>query len=252
MADATGTRDLLPAWALDAVDDAERARVEDAVRDDPGLAREARALVETAARLAAAVAAPPPPELRADVLTRTEAVPQEPADAPSEPAAPRRRASRVALWIAAGAVMTMAVVAPTVLAVQQAGRAARAEGHVALFAEALGHPSAQVFAGEVTGGGQAVAVLTEEGTVFSARALPALDPELGYQLWIIGGEEPVPAGVLDVAGGTATVEVVGAEPTERLALTVEPAEGSAQPTTDPLVVLPPQEPAPEAPEAPEG
>jgi hypothetical protein len=244
MAEALPVRQLLAAWALDAVDDDDRARVEGAVRADPHLAVEARVLVETAARLAETVATPPPPELRERVLTAAEGLAQREEPAAEDDPAGRRRRSRAALWIAAGAVATMGVVAPSVLAVQQAGRAERAEGHVSLFAEALSRPGAQVLTAEVSGGGQAVAVITEEGAVFSARGLPALSRDRGYQLWIVGAEAPVSAGVLDVSGGTTTVEVVGAAPGESLALTVESGEGSVNPTSEPIVVLPPREPAP--------
>lgn len=243
-------RDLLAAWALDAVDDVERARVERAIREDAELAAEARALMETVALMAEAAAAPPPPALRATVLAQVAATPQV---SPYRPAARRpagRRTSRAALWVAAAAVATIGVAAPTVLAVQQAGRAARAEQQVAMFADALARPGAQVVAGQVEGGGFAVAVLTESGAVFAARGLTPLQEELAYQLWVIDGGEPEPAGVLQVAGGTVQVEVGRGVPGTTLAVTVEPAGGSLRPTTEPVVVLAAQgttEPAPDQP-----
>ncbi|MGO1583241.1 MAG: hypothetical protein ACTHXO_08475, partial [Actinomycetaceae bacterium] len=77
MSEPDEVRDLLPAWALDAVDDVERARVERALREDPELAAEAQALRETAARLAAGSAVPPPARLRSEVLDAVAATPQE-------------------------------------------------------------------------------------------------------------------------------------------------------------------------------
>lgn len=74
-------RDLLAAWALDAVDDRERAVVERAIAADPELALEARGLLETTALLAGSVAAAPPPALRADVLA---AIAREPQQTPSD------------------------------------------------------------------------------------------------------------------------------------------------------------------------
>lgn len=243
-------RDLLAAWALDAVDDVERARVERAIREDPELAREARALVETASRLADMVTTAPPPSLREAVLTEAESVPQRPAPtapasssaAGAPPAGPvRGRRSRVAAWIAAAAVATIGVAAPTVLAIQQAGRAERAEQEVAMLAEAMARPGAQIASAEVAGGGQAVAVITEEGAFFLARGLDPLADDLAYQLWIVEGETATSAGVLDSGRGLVNVEVEGAVPGNALALTVEPAGGSLQPTTEPVVVLPPPE-----------
>jgi anti-sigma-K factor RskA len=244
MDEQTEVRDLLAAWALDAVDDVDRARVERAIRQDPSLAREARLLVETSARLAESVAAPPPPALRAQVLTAVDSVPQRPAatyTAAVRP--PRRPRPRVATWIVAAAVATMAVIAPSVLAVQQAGRATRAEQQVALFAEALAEPGARILAAEVVGGGQAVAVVSETGAVFAARGLDDLGSELDYQLWVIDDGTPVSAGVLEVGGGATQLRVDRARPGSTLAMTVEPAGGSRQPTTDPVVYLPEPPPA---------
>ncbi|WP_425554611.1 hypothetical protein, partial [Georgenia daeguensis] len=68
MSEHDAERELLGAWALDAVDDVERAAVERAIREDPELAAEAGALRETAARLADAGAVAPPPALREAVL----------------------------------------------------------------------------------------------------------------------------------------------------------------------------------------
>jgi anti-sigma-K factor RskA len=249
MDDVKEVRDLLPAWALDAVDDVDRARVERAIREDPGLAQEARALLETTARLAETAAAAPPEGLRAQVLAAVASVPQRSttAERPRPAAAvapPARRRSRVPLWIAAAAVATMGMVAPAVLAVQQAGRAEQAELQVAMFADALSRPGAEVVAGEVEGGGEAVAILTEEGAVFAIRGLRAPGEELGYQLWVIEGEDRVSAGVLPLAGGSAYVEIA-AVPGNTLAVTLEPAGGSLQPTTEPIVVLPQPDAPPE-------
>ena len=71
--DASGredVRDLLGAYALDAVDDVERRAVERLVERDPAVARELAELRATAAMLGFAVAATPPASLRADVLSR--------------------------------------------------------------------------------------------------------------------------------------------------------------------------------------
>lgn len=235
---AGDVRDLLAAWALDAVDDVERARIERAIRDDPELAREARSLVETASRLAETSALRPPPALRAGVLSAVAVTPQHSA-ATSAPTRGRTSGprSRAVFWVAAAAFATIGVAAPTVLAIQQAGRAVRAEQQVALFADALARPGAQVVAGEVAGGGHAVAVLTESGAVFAARGLSRLEAERAYQLWVIDGGDPEPAGVLPVSGGTVQVEVGGGVPGATLAVTIEPAGGSLQPTTEPVVVL---------------
>ncbi|QZN85268.1 anti-sigma factor [Cellulomonas sp. C5510] len=75
--DDAASRELLGAWALDAVTDAERAAVEDLMARDPDAAREGRSLRETAARLGGAVAAPAPDAVRAATLALAAATPQD-------------------------------------------------------------------------------------------------------------------------------------------------------------------------------
>jgi hypothetical protein len=75
--DDAATRELIGAWALDALDPAERAQVDDLLTRDPDAAREARSLRETAAVLAAAVAVPAPEDVRAAVLAAVARTAQE-------------------------------------------------------------------------------------------------------------------------------------------------------------------------------
>ncbi|GAA2720954.1 anti-sigma factor [Cellulomonas aerilata] len=74
--DGSDARDLIGAYALDAVDDVERRAVERLVADDPEAAGELAGLRATAALLGSAVATPPPLELRAGVLDAIRRVPQ--------------------------------------------------------------------------------------------------------------------------------------------------------------------------------
>lgn len=83
--DDAATRELLGAWALDALDDAERARVDDLIARDPDAAREARSLRETAAVLGEAVAVAAPDAVRLAVLAEVEGTRQQDAAAASLP-----------------------------------------------------------------------------------------------------------------------------------------------------------------------
>lgn len=85
--DDAATRELLGAWALDALDDAERARVDDLIARDPDAAREARSLRETAAVLGEAVSVAAPDAVRLAVLAEVERTRQE-APAPAAAGAP--------------------------------------------------------------------------------------------------------------------------------------------------------------------
>ncbi len=69
-------RDLLGAYALDAVDDVERRAVERLLARDPDAAREVAGLQATAATLGSAASTTPPAGLRADVLAAIARTPQ--------------------------------------------------------------------------------------------------------------------------------------------------------------------------------
>jgi anti-sigma-K factor RskA len=235
-------RELLGAWALDAVDDVERAAVERAIREDPELAEEARALRETAALLAVGEAAAPPAGVRDNVLTTIAQTEQEDPVPRTRPdragAAPAARGGHGrGRWIVAAAVL-LATAIPTGLAVQQAQRAQHAEEQVTSLAEALTRPDARVLRADVEGGGRAVAVVTDDDTIFSAQGLPALTDDRAYQLWVIDEGSPSSAGVLPADEGSVSAEVGQLPDGAVLALTVEPAGGSAQPTTTPILTLP--------------
>ena len=81
------------------------------------------------------------------------------------------------------------------------------------------------------------------GVLLIASNLPQLDSSKTYQMWVLPkGQAPRPAGLFrpDPAGAAihrlnATVDVAG---TAALAITVEPASGSAAPTTTPFLVTP--------------
>lgn len=95
--DDAATRELLGAWALDALDDAERARVDDLIARDPDAAREARSLRETAAVLGEAVAVAAPDAVRLAVLAEVAGTPQTDAgtDPEADGSAPVRAAADV-------------------------------------------------------------------------------------------------------------------------------------------------------------
>lgn len=271
-ADETGggdVRDLLGAYALDAVDDVERRAVERLVERDADAARELAELRATAALLGSAVSAAPPPALRADVLGAITRVPQAAADVrsfsagrPAAPAAPptatrgaapaspgatggavvdlaSRRPRRTTTWLAVAATALGAAAIPSALALQQAQRTQRAEQQAQVVADLLADPDAQVVRAEVEGGGTAVGVLADDRALFTATGLA--DPGEGreYQLWVIRDGEPLPDAVMPDAAGAVQAVTEGYRPGDALAVTIEPATGSQDPTTAPVVLLEP-------------
>jgi anti-sigma-K factor RskA len=234
--------DLLPAYALDAVDDLERRTVERLLEADP----EARRALDEYRDVVAAftVDQAPPAHLRGTVLARVAVTPQRgqgtsPAEraravgGPGVGSRPRRRWALVG--VAAAAVVAVAV--PTTVAVRATQEQARLQERLDAVAAMIADPSAVLVRSEVAGGGEATVLVAGDDYLFNASGLP--DPGEGrdYQLWVVGHEGDVrPAGVLQGQDGSVEhlvqdVRGVG------VAVTVEPDGGSQQPTTDPIVVL---------------
>lgn len=238
------TRGLLGAYALDAVDDDERRAVERLVARDPAVAAELARLRETAAALGAARSSAPPAHVRDAVLSRLSATPQlapdvaAPVDLPRDELAARRAARPARRWmlpVAAAVAVLLAV--PGTLAWQQHERAVQAEAQAALLGDVLADPGAVLLRGEVAGGGEAVAVLTSERALLVADGLADVDADRTYQLWAMRDGVPVPSGLLDVTDGRVQALATEYRAGDGLAVSVEPAGGSDQPTTDPVLVL---------------
>jgi anti-sigma-K factor RskA len=254
-------RALLAAYAMDAVDDAERDLVERLVATDPDAARELADLLAVAAALGSAVQAEPPASLRGSVLAAVARIGQPGADAdgvapgsvtpatasapeidlplrpaPSEAGA-RRTARPMQRWWSLAAAVVIGAAVPSALLYQQHQRTEQATQQQQALADVLRDPSAVLVHGEVTGGGTATAVLTDDDALFSATGLPVLSEGKVYQLWVVSGDEAASAGVLTAEGGSTRQLADDFSSGDALAVTVEPAGGSAQPTTTPVVVL---------------
>jgi len=91
------------------------------------------------------------------------------------------------------------------------------------------------------GGIEARATFIEDEQVALVRftGLTPLSEDSDYQLWTIGpGESPAPAGIVNVDGGSVVASVAGSfEAGWTFAITIEPAGGSQAPTTDPIVAV---------------
>jgi len=245
-----GVRELLAAYALDAVDDVERRAVERLVAQDASAARELASLREVTALLGVAVSSPPPGSVRSAVLAGVATTPQVAGDGARAttpgPARARERSvprglgapsrlTRLAVGIAAAAAVAVAV--PSVVAWREHGRAVQAEARAQLIGDLLAEPGAQVLRGEVTGGGAGVAILGAEHAVLLADGLGDVADGRTYQLWAMRDGVPVPSGLLAVTDGRVEALAEDYRSGDGLAVSVEPAGGSDQPTTDPVLVL---------------
>lgn len=236
------THALSGAYALDALSPEEAALFEKHLEGCDPCRAEVSEFREVAARLGAHTSETPPASLREKVLTHADRTRQDPP--PAAPASdsgatvtPLHRRRRTVALLAAAAVAIVA----GVLGVQTLDRESGSE------APALAAPAAQVFEAEdaesatvrtANGGRLRVAVSQSRGEMaVDARELP--DPGEGqvYQLWTGHGEEMIDAGVLEPEATGAAMPMP--EPGDTVNVTVEPAGGSEQPTTTPIVTVEP-------------
>ncbi len=258
---------LSGAYAVDALDDAERTSFEQHLAVCADCRAEVSELSATAHSLGSLTEVAPPPSLRASVLTgiaRVRPLPPlaqdaaEPAPAaavPSAPAAPaapggvepdaggtvvpigRHRRPRRTAWLAAAAAA--AVIAVGGIVWSPWSDDAPSQSPLAAVTTAA---DAQRVSSTRAGVTTEVVYSKQLGkAAISVTGLAPAPAGKTYQLWYIGaGGTITSAGLFEVdADGSGQSLLSGqATPTDKVAVSVEPAGGSAQPTTDPLVVLP--------------
>ncbi|WP_232331391.1 anti-sigma factor [Agromyces laixinhei] len=254
-------RDDVAAYSLGALDADERAAVERALGADAELRDEADGFAETAAQLAGAAApVEPPPALRARLLAQLDELPQQlpqaqlPAPAPQaaqeqQPAQPPRKpgpTERTARrrWfqrpgaIIAAAAASVVLIAGAIIGVGWAGpNGWGAQREMTAIAEAS---DVQSETHEIEGGGAVTLYWSAEqgrsGVV--VEGLPDVGDESTYELWYIDDSGAQSAGTFDVQGEESWRVLDGEfAPGVAVGVTVEPAGGSPQPTTDPIVVI---------------
>jgi anti-sigma factor RsiW len=249
---------LVGAYVMDAVPAADRAAFERHLGGCAACQDEVRGLREATARLAAAAAIEPRPELRAQTLqaaTRLRQAPplvDEPQAGLSGLARLRsRRPGGRALglfqmrWLA---VMTAVAVVFAVAAVglglhlgSMQHRLSAADQRDHAIAAVLGAPDAVTVTAAVRTGGTATVVMSHraDSLVFTAHRLPGLPASRGYELWLMGPSGNRPMGMLPSAhaGMSGPMVVSGLRAGDRVVLTVEPAGGESRPTSAPVVMV---------------
>jgi hypothetical protein len=237
---------LAGAYALDAIDDdLERRRFEDHLNRCAECAEEVRGLAETTAMLAQAAAVDPPPGLRERVMAEIGQVRQSPPAVASatRPEATARRSRwwpRLASGLAATALAAAVVLG--VIALRAQDRYTEVQTVNREIAAVLAAPDARTVTGTAEQGARGTVVVSRSQgrLVFASTGLSALPATQDYQLWQITPGRIRSAGLMrpDAEGNIAPI-VAGAVAggTAQMGVTVEPAGGSEQPTTRPLLLV---------------
>lgn len=226
----TGIHELTAAYALDALEPEERIEYETHLRECEACQDELASLSSVTEALAVAASGPAPrPELRDRVLSAARAEPQT--VVAFEPRS--RRAMPVLAAVAAvAAVVALAI---GLWATQLSGdldEARTALERQQQAAAVLADPEARTIA-LATGQGRLV-VDSEGQAVLQLAGLGPAPAGKTYEMWVVEGETPVPAGLFAGVGHAELVDGT-VEPGDVIAVTIED-EGGAQTPTLPIVV----------------
>lgn len=214
-------------YALHAVSDEERGEIERRVAAAPASVAtafydEVRAARETLARLSAATLAVPPTHLRAAIL------------AAARPASKRHSRWRARVFASAAAIAVG-------LAAFGLGVLIRPSPTPTVAEQVLAAPDVRTVSRPL-GAGTATVMFSRDRNagVLVMNNVPPPSPGTVYQMWLLGAAGPTSAGTMGTAAvapsTTATLSDLG--PATALAFTVEPGDGSMQPTGTILAELP--------------
>ncbi|MFB7429089.1 anti-sigma factor domain-containing protein [Streptomyces hydrogenans] len=237
------------AYVLHALPPAEEAAFENHLAGCESCRRDVAEFERTTARLASAETAPVPEGLRARVMEQVSRTPQERRRHNARPGGGSRAGTALRLALAASIVAAAALggVAAREHADAEQARAQAAQAQEqdrtasSTFADVLTAPDATVHAGALADGAKAAVVVSRDRAqaAFTARGLPTLPSDRAYELWYADETGDLrPAGLLDDTGDRATRVLDGPlGDAVAVGITVEPADGSAQPTTEPLGII---------------
>jgi anti-sigma-K factor RskA len=239
---------LAGAYALDALSEPDRVRFERHLQECDACRLEARGLRDAASRLSAAAAVAPPPRLRDRVLAAAALTRQQP-PVTGDAAGPgglgvgrgaiRLQAPRLAVAVVGGCMLVALVLGGLFVSTQH--RLHQEQAHSGQIAAVLNAPDATMMIAQGKAGGTATVVMShrDRALVLTTARLPALPTGMRYQVWLMGRGKARPAGMLPEPhqGMTAPVVVSGVTAGDMVGLSMEPAGGSPQPTSAPVLTL---------------
>jgi anti-sigma-K factor RskA len=232
----TEAHELIAGYALDALDEADRARAKELLATSEEAREELRSLTEVTAALATATAGPAPrPELRQRILDTARAEPQ------NLVSLEERRRSRlapvlgVAAALAACAALAIGLWGVSVSSDLDDARTAleRERAAAAVLAQPVGES-------ELTGGTGRLVVGEDGRAVLVLSSPPPVPAGKTYQMWVIDDGNPVSAGLFAPDDGTLAIPVDGrVGEGSVVAVTVEDDGGATAPSGEPVIASAP-------------
>jgi anti-sigma-K factor RskA len=219
--------ELATPYALNALSPSERVSIDRQLATAPGalaaaFADEVRAVRETMAMVSAATAAEPPEHLRAALIAAIQR---------DSAARPRWRT----------AILAVAAAILVALAGFGAGIALRPLPKPTMADQIMAAPDVRSTSTPIAGGTATVMFSRDRnGAVLLMNNVPPPAQGTVYQMWLIGDKGPSSAGTMNTAAVTpsTTHTFTSLQNSSVLAFTVEPGEGSPQPTGTILAKLP--------------
>jgi len=254
--DAPDIHTLSGAYALGALDADEAAAFEGHLESCASCRDEVRSFTEAASSLADVVATPAPDRLRTSVLAGISEVRPLPPVVPAGPdpvttspdedddelAARRRdRSSRSSRWLAvAAAVLAVIAVGAVWRTVALTAQVDSITASAADVSSVITAPDATTVTGSVSTGGRAAVVTSKQQgqAVLVADGLAPAPAGQTYQIWFLDSSGAATSAGFVPTGDHSAVLLQG-DPSKAAAVgvTLEPAGGSAQPTTKPVLAV---------------
>jgi anti-sigma-K factor RskA len=244
----------LGALEVDEVERVEREIAAEPVAERQRYRREISRTLDALASLSAEYATPPPPQIRqlvlADLPPAAESTPdvERPQHGPDSvrPAnvvdiTTRRRRLSIAVGAVAAALILIigGVLVGRVTAPDDTGPVAQ-DGVNQQMSQVLAAPDMQLQQAAVGDDASVTVVASREEdlAVVMADGLPAVPAGQTYQMWLIGdGHDPLSVGLMQGSPGRQAIAINDVAGSDKVGVTVEPAGGSPQPTSSPVVAV---------------
>lgn len=238
---------LTGAYALHALAEDEEQAFERHLTDCPACEQEVREFAATAERLALATTVTPPAAMKTEVLRRIATVRQDAPQtgSPKRLVRPLGRGGRPARFVLAACVAAAAAFGGVAVWQHQEADRAQQQAQAAQeqardVARVLAAPDAKSRTDALMDGASGTVVVSRslDQAVFVAADMPKPPEGKVYQLWFNDDGSMRSAGLMNSARSTDAVTLDGAvDRASGMGITVEPAGGSPQPTSDPVALM---------------